>query len=282
MTDIDLFIDRDNSLTFSVSIEGSLSGKTNYRLVMESPVPGIDMSFKGKESAQGEVSFLIPPLKNITESATRNMLLEVTVDDRVFTPMSFPANLRRSVVVTAESLNAASPVKKRGVQASLVTGSAISETAAPKDSQNLVEDAKKDKNTEISSTIPTDVTDNKVGSKEAATVKTSDVSIQSEASASLSDSTKNKNLTPVSEEPLRKIEKTEQKASLAPRKSTPVDIHSKAKQVVAAKSPVQQREEHRPAKNTAKQPVARQDKAEEDDINESLASLLRSIILEIS
>lgn len=282
MSDIDLFIDRDNSLTFSIAIEGSLLGKTKYRLVMESPVPGIDMSFKGKESAQGEVSFLIPPLKNIVESSTRNMLLEVTVDDRIFTPMSFPANLKKSVVVTAESLNSVSPVKKRGVQAALISGSSITEASNQRDSNSIVDDVKKEKNAESPPETHASVAENQARSKDAAVMKKSDVSGQVEASEAPSDATKNKNLTPVSEESLRKTEKTEKQVPLLPRKPTSPDVHSKPGQVAAAKSPVRQREDRRPAKPASKPIPARDDSTSDDGINESLASLIRSIILEIS
>lgn len=109
MSDISLYLDQDNELKFNVAIEGSRPGTPKYRLVFE----GKDLSyaFSGKQSAAGEVSFVVPTMKNVLKEGDYSAQLEVMIDDRYFAPLSFSARFEESVKVTAESI--ARPVQKK-------------------------------------------------------------------------------------------------------------------------------------------------------------------------
>ena len=63
MSDISLYLDQDNELRFNVAIEGSKPGTPKYRLVLEGK--GFNYAFAGQQSAQGEVLFTVPSMKNV-------------------------------------------------------------------------------------------------------------------------------------------------------------------------------------------------------------------------
>jgi len=118
MSDISLFLDQDNELRFNVSIEGSKPGTPRYRLVFEGK--NLSYTFHGSQSGPGEVSFVIPSMKNIIKEQNMRANLEVMIDDRYFTPLAFDAQFEESVRVVAESV--VRPVqKKMGVSASIVS-----------------------------------------------------------------------------------------------------------------------------------------------------------------
>jgi hypothetical protein len=117
MSDISLYLDQDNELRFNVSIEGSKPGTPRYRLVFEDR--SLSYSFKGQQASVGEVAFVIPTMKNIIKEGNYKASLEVMVEDRYFTPLTFDASFEESVRVTAESVTR--PVQKKlGVSASIV------------------------------------------------------------------------------------------------------------------------------------------------------------------
>ena len=118
MSDISLYLDQDNELKFNVAIEGSRLGTPKYRLVLESS--NLSYAFTGHALGNGEVSFTIPRMKNILKEGNYHANLEVMVDDRFFTPLSFDAEFEESVRVTVES--AVRPVaKKPTVSAAIIT-----------------------------------------------------------------------------------------------------------------------------------------------------------------
>ena len=63
MSDIALYLDQDNELRFNVAIEGSKPGSPKYRLVFEGR--NFNYTFSGKQTSPGEVSFVIPTMKNL-------------------------------------------------------------------------------------------------------------------------------------------------------------------------------------------------------------------------
>jgi hypothetical protein len=118
MSDIYLSLDQDNELRFNVAIEGSKPGTPKYRLVFEGK--NLSYAFSGQQAGQGEVSFQIPSMKNMLKEGTYRANLEVMIDDRYFSPLSFDALFEESVKVTAESVSR--PVQKKvGVTASIAT-----------------------------------------------------------------------------------------------------------------------------------------------------------------
>ena len=101
MSDIALYLDQDNELRFNVAIEGSKPGSPKYRLVFEGR--NFNYTFSGKQTSPGEVSFVIPTMKNLMKEGNYRAELEVMVDDRYFTPLTFDASFEESVKVTAEA-----------------------------------------------------------------------------------------------------------------------------------------------------------------------------------
>ena len=118
MSDIALYLDQDNELRFNVAIEGSKPGSPKYRLVFEGR--NFNYTFSGKQTSPGEVSFVIPTMKNLMKEGNYRAELEVMVDDRYFTPLTFDASFEESVKVTAEAVSR-STAKKPAVSASIVT-----------------------------------------------------------------------------------------------------------------------------------------------------------------
>lgn len=131
MSDIALYLDQDNELRFNVAIEGSKPGSPKYRLVFEGR--NFNYTFSGKQTAPGEVAFVIPTMKNLMKEGNYHAELEVMIDDRYFTPLTFDATFEESVKVTAEAVSR--PVaKKPAVSASIVT-------ARPASSKPVLENA---------------------------------------------------------------------------------------------------------------------------------------------
>jgi len=133
MSDIALYLDQDNELRFNVAIEGSKPGTAKYRLVFEGR--NFNYTFNGKQAAPGEVSFVIPTMKNLMKEGSYHAALEVMIDDRYFTPLTFDASFEESVKVTAEAVSRPT-VKKTAVSASMVTArptfsKPVLENAAP-------------------------------------------------------------------------------------------------------------------------------------------------------
>lgn len=118
MSDIALYLDQDNELRFNVAIEGSKPGSPKYRLVFEGR--NFNYTFSGKQTAPGEVSFVIPTMKSLMKEGNYHAELEVMIDDRYFTPLTFDATFEESVKVTAEAVSRPA-VKKPAVSATIVT-----------------------------------------------------------------------------------------------------------------------------------------------------------------
>ena len=118
MSDIALYLDQDNELRFNVAIEGSKPGSPKYRLVFEGR--NFNYTFSGTQTAPGEVSFTIPTMKNLMKEGNYHAELEVMIDDRYFTPLTFDATFEESVKVTAEAVSRPA-AKKPAVSASIVT-----------------------------------------------------------------------------------------------------------------------------------------------------------------
>lgn len=123
MSNISLFLDQDNELRFNVAIEGSKPGTPKYRLVFEGK--NLSYTFNGSQVAAGEVSFVIPSMKNIIKEQNLHANLEVMIDDRYFTPLSFNASFEESVKVVAESISR--PVQKKiDISASIISSNKTS------------------------------------------------------------------------------------------------------------------------------------------------------------
>ena len=101
METIDLDLDNENEMTFSVLIEGTRPGEPLCRLMIEND----DMTFsmQGDFLPNNEVSIVVPPLKGIIREGKYDTYLEVLVDDKVFIPLEMKINFEQSIKVVAES-----------------------------------------------------------------------------------------------------------------------------------------------------------------------------------
>lgn len=106
MSQIDLMLDEENELTFQLNIEGTRPAEASCRLLIEAA--DMSMVFEAAREPDGEISVIIPPLKNVLKEGVYNMNLEVIVDDKYFRPLSLKGNFEKMVKVTAEAV-----VKKR-------------------------------------------------------------------------------------------------------------------------------------------------------------------------
>ena len=102
MENIDLMLDEDNELKFSVSIQGTRPGDAYCRYTIE----GTDMSYTmdGSVGDDGNVTVRIPSMKKILKEGTYDTRLEVYVDDRYFVPLKLRADFKNSIKVMAESV----------------------------------------------------------------------------------------------------------------------------------------------------------------------------------
>jgi len=119
-----------------VKIEGSRPGNASIRYLLESD----DMTycFKGHAVDGGEISVIVPPLKNMLKEGIYNTSLEVIVDDRIFTPLKFAAKFEKSVSVQAESVKV--PRKRKvDATATLITESNVKKPSRKKE-KNVVTD----------------------------------------------------------------------------------------------------------------------------------------------
>ena len=99
MSDFDLILDDENELKFAVTIEGAEKGKPSARLHL-STNKGYDLIFEGESDGSGELSVVVPPLKNVISEGAYDAELEVIIDDRVFKPLSLTANFAGALQIS--------------------------------------------------------------------------------------------------------------------------------------------------------------------------------------
>ena len=121
MSDFDLILDDENELKFAVTIEGAEKGSPSARLHL-STNKGYDLIFEGESDGAGELSVVVPPLKNVISEGAYDAELEVIIDDRVFKPLSLTANFKRAVKVEAVVRNVRRSTKTE-VKAQVLTES---------------------------------------------------------------------------------------------------------------------------------------------------------------
>ena len=118
MDTIDLHLDNDNELLFKVVVEGTNQGTARCRLMLEKN--DFSYVFNGDVSTDGEVSVSIPTMKSNLTEGNYQAHLEVLVDDRIFVPLTFNANFKQSVKVTAEAVTRKQKTKMKA-SASIVS-----------------------------------------------------------------------------------------------------------------------------------------------------------------
>ena len=102
MQRIDLDLDKENELIFKLSIEGTKPAKSTSRFLLE----GKDYSlvFPASSINNGEISIIIPTLEKVLDEGEYRGILEVVVDDRVFTPIQVDTEFKKSLKVVAETV----------------------------------------------------------------------------------------------------------------------------------------------------------------------------------
>ena len=100
MSNIDLLLDEENELTFSLTIEGTRPAEAQCRLVVESQ--DLSLVFDSVEYSGDEVTVVLPPLKHVLKEGEYNMDLEVIVEDKYFKPLSMVGKFEKSLEIKAK------------------------------------------------------------------------------------------------------------------------------------------------------------------------------------
>jgi hypothetical protein len=159
MRPVDLMLDEENELKFKVNVDGNRPGTASSRFVVEGPE--MDFVFKGASAGQGEISVVIPSLKNILKEGLYDTHLEVVVDDKIFVPLEMKANFEKSVSVTAEAV-VRQPRKKTTasavlVEAPIVTVNNSKTRASKQESETIVKAVNENKNNDKATITDKDI-----------------------------------------------------------------------------------------------------------------------------
>ena len=128
MSQIDLMLDEENELTFQLNIEGTRPADASCRLLVDAG--HMSMVFEATKEPSGEISVILPPLKNVIKEGVYDLNLEVIVDDKYFRPLSLKGNFEKSLTVTAEAVVKRKP-RKTKPSVSLVEVNKSSKRRAP-------------------------------------------------------------------------------------------------------------------------------------------------------
>lgn len=108
---IDLDIEESNDLTFKIRLEGTASAPAKVRLVCE----GKDMSYMFNGYGTGEdevVQFTLPKMDSRLVEGMYTSRVEVVVDNKIFVPLNFYLNFKKSLNVVAEAIQVAPKVDR--------------------------------------------------------------------------------------------------------------------------------------------------------------------------
>lgn len=136
MTDqqnVDIDIDESSELLFKVKIEGTSGSSASARLVVESN--DLNVMLHGKPEGHDDiVVFTMPSMVGKLREGQHPAKIEVVVDDRLFVPVKFNINLKKTVKVVAEAVTAIRRQPTVSVTASpvVVRKSRIAEAVAKK------------------------------------------------------------------------------------------------------------------------------------------------------
>jgi len=99
METIELKLDEDNELAFSVIIEGTKGEPAKVRFVIEDS--DMSIGFPGRVDEAGEVRVDVPSLKKMMNEGTYRGKLEVIAEERFFEPLTFNVDLKQALKVEA-------------------------------------------------------------------------------------------------------------------------------------------------------------------------------------
>lgn len=100
--------DENNELLFKVRIEGTDPTPAKVRLVCED-ANGVSFMFEGKSFSDDVVQFLIPAMGKKINEGTYASKIEVVVNNRLFVPVAFDLNFKKTVNVVAEVIRPTAP-----------------------------------------------------------------------------------------------------------------------------------------------------------------------------
>lgn len=144
MSTVDIFLDTDNELAFSVEIQGAAGSTVKSQFVLEGP-KGINLCFQGRPQP-GEVVVDIPALKGMLSEGVYKTRLEMLVDDKLFTPLTLDVNIKPAIKVEAAvrvvTNQSQGPVVTASVS-SRVKSAVIAETVA-QSAKEVVEEPKEE------------------------------------------------------------------------------------------------------------------------------------------
>lgn len=96
---VNLFIDESNELSFDLTIEGTEMGAPVVRTIIEGEK--FEMMFPTNKKDESW-SVTIPPLNEVMGIGTRNLRLEVVINNKIFTPLTLVTEFKKSCVVEAK------------------------------------------------------------------------------------------------------------------------------------------------------------------------------------
>lgn len=99
METIELKLDEDNELAFSVIIEGTKGEPARVRFIIEDS--DMSVGFPGRVDEAGEVKVDVPSLKKMMNEGTYRGKLEVIAEERFFEPLTFNVDLKQALKVEA-------------------------------------------------------------------------------------------------------------------------------------------------------------------------------------
>jgi hypothetical protein len=103
MEQIDLNLDEENELIFSVVVEGTSDMPEIARFICESD-NGIGFSFTGKVTESG-ISVVIPSMKGkLSEGKTYNSRLELVIGGKYFAPLKAKAVFKENIKIESVSV----------------------------------------------------------------------------------------------------------------------------------------------------------------------------------
>lgn len=111
---ISLDSEESNELAFKIKVEGAAPAPAKVRLVCESP--DVSYLFNGAGTSEdGIVQFIIPRMSNKLAEGIYQARVEVLIENRYFSPITFQIEFKKALKVVAESMKVMPVLVKKEV-----------------------------------------------------------------------------------------------------------------------------------------------------------------------
>jgi len=108
---IDLDIEESNELSFKIKVEGAPQSPAKVRLVCEAPE--VTYMFNGcGTNEDGVVQFTLPPMIGKISEGSYQSKVEVLIDNKYFSPVTFNINFKKAMTVVVESMQISKKIEK--------------------------------------------------------------------------------------------------------------------------------------------------------------------------